>query len=217
MRADGGLSIHVTSIGPSDRTEVLAPVGASGPPRASTGRARRLRWVAFLVFAAPVLVGLVLGGAPGRLGAGERLAGPLPAWVVSVIDGDTLEVRVHIWLGQDLNIRVRLAGIDAPELKGKCDREKDLARRARAYLLARLDPADSGVGAKAGAGAGAGAGEIRLREVRYGKFAGRVLARVETLDGTDLGQDLIAAGLARPYDGRRRASWCEQVGTDSSG
>jgi endonuclease YncB( thermonuclease family) len=161
--------------------------------------------VAFLVFAAPVLVGLVLGGAPGRLGAGERLAGPLPAWVVSVIDGDTLEVRVHIWLGQDLNIRVRLAGIDAPELKGKCDREKDLARRARAYLLARLDPADSGVG------------EIRLREVRYGKFAGRVLARVETLDGTDLGQDLIAAGLARPYDGRRRASWCEQVGTDSSG
>ncbi len=207
----------MTSIGPSDRTEVLAPVGASGPPRASTGRARRLRWVAFLVFAAPVLVGLVLGGAPGRLGAGERLSGPLPAWVVSVIDGDTLEVRVHIWLGQDLNIRVRLAGIDAPELKGKCDREKDLARRARAYLLARLDPADSGVGAKAGAGAGAGAGEIRLREVRYGKFAGRVLARVETLDGTDLGQDLIAAGLARPYDGRRRASWCEQVGTDSSG
>jgi endonuclease YncB( thermonuclease family) len=156
---------------------------------------------------------------PGRLGAGERLAGPLPAWVVSVIDGDTLEVRVHIWLGQDLNIRVRLAGIDAPELKGKCDREKNLARRARAYLLARLDPADSGVGAKAGtkAGAGAGAGEIRLREIRYGKFAGRVLARVETLDGTDLGQGLIAAGLARPYDGRRRASWCEQAGTDSSG
>ncbi len=201
----------MTSIGPRKRTEPLAPVGVPEPPRASAGRARRLRWVTFLVFAASVLGGLVLGGLPGRLGAGERLAGPLPAWVVSVIDGDTLEVRVHIWLGQDLNIRVRLAGIDAPELKGKCDREKDLARRAKAYLLARLDPADSGAGAKAGAG------EIRLREVRYGKFAGRVLARVETLDGTDLGQGLIAAGLARPYDGRRRASWCEQVGTDSSG
>ncbi len=203
----------MTSIGPRNRTEALAPVGVPEPRRASAGRARRLRWVTFLVFAALVLAGLVLGGAPGRLGAGERLAGPLPAWVVSVIDGDTLEVRVHIWLGQDLNTRVRLAGIDAPELKGKCDREKDLARRARAYLLARLDPAGSGVGA----GAGAGAGEIRLREVRYGKFAGRVLARVETLDGTDLGQGLIAAGLARPYDGRRRASWCEQAGTDSSG
>ncbi len=149
---------------------------------------------------------LVVGGAlPGALGAAERLAGPLPAQVVSVLDGDTLEVRVHIWLGQDLSTRVRLAGIDAPELKGKCDRERDLARRARAYLLARLDPA--------AAGAATGAGMVRLRDVRYGKFAGRVLARVETLDGMDLGEGLLAAGLARPYDGRRRASWC--VAADS--
>ncbi len=140
------------------------------------------------------------------LGAADRLAGPLPAQVVSVLDGDTLEVRVHIWLGQDLNTRVRLAGIDAPELKGKCDRERILARRARAYILARLDPA-----------AGAGAATVRLREIRYGKFAGRVLARVETLDGTDLGQGLLAAGLARPYDGRRRASWCEAAATAESG
>ncbi len=158
------------------------------------------------------LVALVVGGvAPGALGAGDRLAGPLSAQVVSVLDGDTLEVRVHIWLGQELRTRVRLAGIDAPELKGKCDRERDLARRARAYLLARLDPA------AAGAGAGAGAGAVRLREVRYGKYAGRVLARVETLDGTDLGQELVAAGLARPYDGRRRASWCETAATAGSG
>ena len=197
----------MTLTGPRDRTEPLASVGVSEPPRASAGRARRLRRAAFLALAVPVLRGLVLGGAPGRLGAGERLAGPLPAWVVSVIDGDTLEVRVHIWLGQDLNTRVRLAGIDAPELHGKCDREKNLARRARDYLLARLVPVE----------AEAGAGEVRLREVRYGKFAGRVLARVETLDGTDLGQGLIAAGLARPYDGRGRASWCAQAGTASSG
>lgn len=197
----------MTLNGLSDRTEPPAPVGVSGPPRASAGRARRLRRAIFLALAAPVLGALVLGGAPGWLGASERLAGPLPAWVVSVIDGDTLEVRVHIWLGQELNTRVRLAGIDAPELRGNCDREKDLARRARAYLLARLLPAEAEVGS----------GEIRLREVRYGKYAGRVLARVETLDGTDLGQGLIAAGLARPYDGRRRASWCEEAGTASSG
>jgi micrococcal nuclease len=197
----------VTLNGLSDRTEPLAPPRASKPPRASAWRARRLRWAVFLALAAPVLGGLVLGGAPGRLGAGERLAGPLPARVVSVIDGDTLEVRVHIWLGQDINTRVRLAGIDAPELRGNCNREKDLARRARAYLVARLLPAEAEVGS----------GEIRLREVRYGKYAGRVLARVETLDGTDLGQGLVAAGLARPYDGRRRASWCEDAGTASSG
>ena len=61
-----------------------------------------------------------------------------------------------------------------------------------------------------------GAPRLWLREVRYGKFAGRVIARVETLDGADLGQGLIAAGLARPYDGRRRISWCGKAGTASS-
>ncbi len=168
--------------------------------------------LAALAALAVLVVGGIAGvAAPEALSAGDRLAGPLPAQVVEVIDGDTIEVRVHIWLGQELRTRVRLAGIDAPELKGKCDQERELARRARAYLLARLDPLD------AGAGAGTGIGAIRLREIRYGKYAGRVLARVETLDGTDLGQGLIAAGLARPYDGRRRASWCEAAATDGSG
>ncbi len=192
----------MTSIGPRDRTELAAPQGAPRLSRAPAGTARRPGWARILVLA--VLAAPAAGAA---LGAADRLPGPLPAQVVSVLDGDTLEVRVHIWLGQDLSTRVRLAGIDAPELEGKCDRERDLARRARAYLLARLDPVD----------AGAGAAMVRLREVRYGKFAGRVLARVETWDGTDLGQGLLAAGLARPYDGRRRASWCEAAATAGSG
>ncbi len=152
---------------------------------------------------------LVLAAGPRAPGAAERLTGPLAAEVISVIDGDTLEIRVRIWLGQDLRTRVRLAGVDAPELKGECDREKDLARRAQAYLVARLGPG--------GSGAGAGVGAVRLRDIRYGKYAGRVLARVETLAGADLGQALIAAGLARPYAGRARASWCESAGAASSG
>jgi len=162
---------------------------------------------------------LVLGADPRTPGAAERLTGPLAAEVISVIDGDTLEVRVRIWLGQDLNTRVRLAGIDAPELRGKCAREKDLARRARAYLMARLGSGATRVEgeAEAEAGAGAGAGMVRLRDIHYGKYAGRVLARVETLGGADLGQGLIDAGLARPYAGRARASWCESAGTASSG
>ena len=122
-----------------------------GSPLAPAGRAYRPCWAAILALAAPVFGGLVLGGVPGRLGAADSLPGPLPARVVSVIDGDTLEVRVHIWLGQNLDTRVRLAGIDAPELKGKCDREKDLARRADA------GGADAG-GAEAGGTAAVAAG-----------------------------------------------------------
>ena len=129
--------------------------------------------------------------------AGEPLAGPVPAVVTAVVDGDTLEVRVRIWLGQELTTRVRLAGIDAPEARSNCPRERALAARARAFLSARLRLA--------------GASEpmaVRLRDIRNGKYAGRVLARVESAAGLDLGRALLAAGLARAYDGGRRAPWC---------
>ena len=117
------------SIGPRDSAELAAPLWAQQLACAPTGTAHRTRWARILALAA--LAALVVGRAlPGVLGAADRLAGPLPAQVVSVLDGDTLEVWVHIWLGQDLNTRVRLAGIDAPELKDKCDRERILARRS---------------------------------------------------------------------------------------
>jgi endonuclease YncB( thermonuclease family) len=139
----------------------------------------------------------LLAGSGHSVHAGEALAGPVPAVVTAVLDGDTLEVRARIWLGQELTTRVRVAGIDAPEALSDCLRERALATRARAYLSARLRPA----GARAPA-------QVRLYEIRNGKYAGRVLARVESAAGLDLGRALLDAGLARSYDGRRRAPWC---------
>lgn len=144
---------------------------------------------------------IALCAAPAGLAqAGERLAGPVPAEVVAVIDGGTLEVRAHIWLGRELDIRVRLAGIEAPELKGKCAQERSLATQARAYLRARLAPREDR------------AAQVWLRNIRHGKYAGRVLARVQTADGEDLSRGLMAAGLARPYTGGTRATWCKATG-----
>ncbi|MDH3593309.1 MAG: thermonuclease family protein [Rhodospirillales bacterium] len=143
----------------------------------------------------------LLAGPEFPLRAAEPLAGPVPAVVTAVVDGDTLEVRARIWLGQELTTRVRLAGIDAPEAKSDCPRERALAARARAFLSARLRPA----GARAPAA-------VRLHDIRNGKYAGRVLARVESAAGLDLGRALLAAGLARAYDGGRRAPWCVHSG-----
>ncbi len=50
--------------------------------------------------------------------------------------------------------------------------------------------------------------------MRHDKFGGRVLARVESNAGEDIATLLIAAGLGRPYDGGKRASWCD--GRDST-
>ena len=130
-------------------------------------------------------------GAPHDVAAAEVLSGPVQAHVLEVIDGDTVLVQVRVWLGQVIEVRVRIAGIDAPALRGECAAERELAARARDFLAARLN-----------------SGEVRLREVRYGKYAGRVLARVETSAGEDLAALLLAAALARAYDGGARAGWC---------
>jgi endonuclease YncB( thermonuclease family) len=140
-----------------------------------------------------VSVGLILG-TPAT--ARERLPGPVQADVVRVRDGDTLEVKARIWLGQVISTKVRLAGVDTPELRGRCHREERMAEAARDFVTRKLSDR-----------------RVTLRDIRYGKYAGRVLARVITARGEDLGKALIAAGLARPYRGRRRGSWCEQAET----
>ncbi len=89
----------------------------------------------------PLAVGLALAGwalaavlMAHVTRAGETLPGPIRARVTGVIDGDTLAVQARIWLGQDVDIHVRLTGIDAPELKSKCAAERDAAVKAREAL-----------------------------------------------------------------------------------
>lgn len=136
-----------------------------------------------------LLVLALLAGAAG--GAENVIPGPIPARVTGVIDGDTIQVSARIWLGQDVDTRVRLAGADAPELNGGCEAERRLARRARDFVRAL-----------------AGGGRVVLSHVAYGKYAGRVVARVRAPGGEDFSDALIEAGLAREYGGGRRLSWC---------
>lgn len=121
----------------------------------------------------------------------EAVAGPIAAWVNEVIDGDTIVVRARIWLGQDVETRVRLFGVDAPEMKARCAEEQRLAWAAREFVRARVAEK-----------------RVSLMDIRYDKYGRRVLARVLTPEGEDLAQALIRGGLARAYDGAKRRSWC---------
>jgi endonuclease YncB( thermonuclease family) len=133
---------------------------------------------------------LVLAAAPAGP-ATEALPGPISAHVLAVLDGDTFDARARIWLNQDIRVRVRIIGIDAPELRAGCPAEKALAEQARDLLEAKI-----------------GEGLVVMRQIRHGKYAGRVLARVSNAAGEDLAEALLAAGLARVYQGGARATWC---------
>jgi endonuclease YncB( thermonuclease family) len=127
--------------------------------------------------------------APERLIA-SGLEGPVSAKVERVIDGDTIQVNAAIWIGQSLSIRIRIDGIDAPELEARCTEERRLAERARDYLIRRL----SGE-------------EVKLAHIVNDKYGGRVRAEVRDEKG-DIGQAMLEMKLARPYHGERRQSWC---------
>ena len=123
--------------------------------------------------------------------AGQTLAGPYTATVERVIDGDTLAVRVPVWIGQELTVLVRVRGIDAPERKSRCAIERRLAKRASAYLAALV-----------------AGGPVQLSRIGGGKYFGRVLADVTTADGNDVARRLLYRKLVRPYRGKARAGWC---------
>ncbi len=147
-----------------------------------------LRHAGFIAFAGIVAAGMI--AAAGYVAAGETLEGPYEAAVVQVLDGDTIRVRARIWLGTDVELLVRIDGIDTPEIRGKCAHEKALAARARALTESLV-----------------AGGAVRLHDVRYGKYAGRVVARV-VADGQDIADLLLAAGLAHRYGGGAREPWC---------
>ena len=114
-----------------------------------------------------------------------------PARVLSVYDGDTVKVEAAMWPGLTWRGNVRVEGVDTPEIRGgKCEGEKRKAVAARDFVKERVGT------------------RITLVNVKKGKYAGRVVARVRLADGTDLTELLIRAKHGRPYDGGRRQGWC---------
>ena len=141
-----------------------------------------------------VIVLLAVLVLPIHAQAKEILKGPFPFELVEVIDGDTFRARVTVWLGQTVTVKVRLKGVDTPEMNGKCAAEKKLARQAKAFAENWLaeNLADN---------------RAQLTNVHYGTYAGRVLATTIGASGTSLSTALLSQKLAKPYRGRK-AKWC---------
>ena len=111
--------------------------------------------------------------------------------VISVYDGDTFRVDIDSLppiVGK--NIPIRLNGVDAPEIQGKCQQEKDLALEARDFVRNKL----------------ANANEIKLTKLQRGKYF-RIVADV-MIDGVSLETELLENKLAYKYTGGKKSSWC---------
>ena len=127
------------------------------------------------------------------LSASPALATPYE--ITRVIDGDTVEIAVD-FLPEPLppKLSIRVIGIDTPEKapRAQCDAEAALAKKASAFTKDAV----------------ANATEIDVQILKWDKYGGRVLGSV-VFDGVSLSDSLISAGLARPYKGDAKQSWCE--------
>ena len=165
--------------------------------RGEPARIRSTRWTRFApLWLGAILLGLGYGsgtfstGPQQALGAAS-LAGPVRATfgycyigggTNCVVDGDTF------WINGE---KVRIAGIDAPETHpSRCAEEARLGRAATQKLHELLN-----------------SGAVTMTNIdRDRDRYGRLLRNVE-VNGQDIGEAMVGAGVAREYGSGRR-SWC---------
>lgn len=136
-----------------------------------------------------VVLAAAIGSSP--VSAADQIRYVWP--VVGIKDGDTLAVHLP-GLPPTLNpVAVRVRSVDTPESGGraKCASERKLAERATRFTRQAVSAAR----------------RVEFEKPSWDKYGGRVDADV-WIDGKLLSDQLIAAGLARLYDGGKRRGWC---------
>ena len=118
---------------------------------------------------------------------------------VKVYDGDTIDVTYDASPVPLNKVRIRLEGIDTPEMppKAKCQKEADMAQAAKERMVELLASSQT----------------IRLYGPKWDKYGGRILGVVKVdykSKKADLRDVMIAEGFARSYDGSgQRKGWCD--------
>jgi len=139
----------------------------------------------------PLVIAACFLLAPATAWTNPAITGPVSAKVVRVFDGDTFTVEAYPWPGLEAKASVRVNGVDTPEIRGKCDAEKQKAIEAREFVKGLV------------------LGEtVFLQNVKHGKYAGRVIADVKLNNGENLALKIISQGLGREYHGGAREGWC---------
>ena len=114
--------------------------------------------------------------------------------ITRVIDGDTIEFQAP-FLPSPLKpvLSIRVFGVDTPEKssRAKCPEEAELGESASKFTKKMV----------------AKSKKRQISIVKWDKFGGRVLGDV-ILDGKSLSEELIKQGFAKPYFGKKKASWC---------
>ena len=107
--------------------------------------------------------------------------------VTRVLDGDTLDIDIALGFNLTLSERVRLMGVDTPEIRSRNSVTKAKGLEAKAFVedyIARND------------------GNVSILLHGFGKY-GRPLVDIY-MGKSNLNHLLLEMGLAKPYSGGKR-------------
>lgn len=111
------------------------------------------------------------------------------ARVVDVYDGDT--ITVVFFIGKNpIKIKIRLLGIDTPELRSKSKNEKTAAIKSRDYLKSLVLNKI-----------------VNLEITDWDKYGGRVLGNIYMNDSTCINTIMIDMGYGKSYTGAKKSKW----------
>lgn len=142
------------------------------------------------VLATAVLIVLQQQGKPlsktGEVEDGEMFRN---VSVASVYDGDTFKINLNCSLAVYCEkVPVRVRGVDCPEIKGKTEKEKRLAQKAKTFTKTFLEK-----------------GPVTLTDCGRDKYF-RLLCDVTNGEDKDLARELIRHNLGYAYDGGKKST-----------
>lgn len=121
--------------------------------------------------------------------------------VIRVIDADTLDLMLDLGFNIFVEKRVRLSGIDSPEIHSKLLEEKEHAIRSKKYVINFFE------------GAKLNNQKIILKilseneeEDKYGRILGEII-----VDNKSLNNLLLENNLAFPYYGNKKIPYSQRV------
>lgn len=113
---------------------------------------------------------------------------------IKVIDGDTIDVDIDLGFNTHFQTRVRLAGIDTPELRAVNPLERQAAQQIRNYVKAAIEGRD-----------------IILKtykdpsEDKYGRYLAMVYINEQNMNNS-----LVEMKYAKEYDGGKKIVWSDE-------
>lgn len=113
--------------------------------------------------------------------------------IIRVVDGDTIATKVMSMPREIQDYKIRVLGIDTPEKapRAKCQKEAELAIKATKFTKDFIGKEKT----------------MMVDKCSHDKYGGRIDCEV-AIKGVSLGPELVKAGLAKPYNGGKKSSWC---------